>query len=292
MAGKMIEFRANGRTAPGYLATPDGGSGPGIIVIQEWWGLVDHIRQVADRFAAAGFVALAPDLYHGESTTSPDEAGRKMMALNIAEAGKDLAGAADHLLSLDAVSPKKLAALGFCMGGQLALFAATEHADKVSAAVDFYGIHPNVKLDFGRLKGPVLAHFGKQDEFVKEADARALAEEINQLGRQHRRELLRLRARVFQRLPPRGVRRGRRQARVGSHARLLEDQSRLTRAAALYFVASTVVLVAPVYTWFGNHVEPRVFGLPWSLCYVLGVIATNFIVLALLYRYRVIDDDG
>jgi carboxymethylenebutenolidase len=178
----MIEFKANGRTAPGYLSLPEGGSGPGVIVIQEWWGLVDHIKDVADRFAAAGFVALAPDLYHGDSTTSPDEAGRKMMALNIAEAGKDLAGAADHLLGLDAVSPKKVAALGFCMGGQLALLAATEHSDKVAAAVDFYGIHPSVSLDFGKLKGPVLAHFGKTDGFVKEDDAKALVAKIQEAG--------------------------------------------------------------------------------------------------------------
>jgi carboxymethylenebutenolidase len=180
--GNMIEFEANGRVAPGYLATPPGGSGPGVIVIQEWWGLVDHIKDVANRFAAAGFVALAPDLYHGDATTSPDEAGRKMMALDIAEAGKDLAGAAAYLLALEAVNPKKVAALGFCMGGQLALLAATDHGDKVCAAVDFYGIHPSVELDFARLKVPVLAHFGKSDGFVKEADARALVETIRGAG--------------------------------------------------------------------------------------------------------------
>jgi carboxymethylenebutenolidase len=178
----MIEFTANGRSAPGYLALPAGGSGPGVIVIQEWWGLVDHIKEVADRFADAGYVALAPDLYHGDSTTSPDEAGRKMMALNIAEAGKDLAGAADHLLGLDAVTPKKVAALGFCMGGQLALLAATEHGDKIAAAVDFYGIHPSVELDFGKLKAPVLAHFGKSDGFVKEEAAKELVSTIEGAG--------------------------------------------------------------------------------------------------------------
>jgi carboxymethylenebutenolidase len=151
-------------------------------VIQEWWGLVDHIKDVANRFAEAGFVALAPDLYHGDATTSPDEAGRKMMALDIENAGKDLAGAAAHLLSLDAVSPKKVAALGFCMGGQLALLAATDHGDKVSAAVDFYGIHPSVELDFAALKAPVLAHFGKTDGFVSEESARALVSKIEGAG--------------------------------------------------------------------------------------------------------------
>ena len=181
MPSQMIEFPANGRTCPGYLATPASGSGPGLLVIQEWWGLVDHIKQVADRFAEAGFVALAPDLYHGDSTTNPDEAGRKMMALNIAEAGKDLVGAASHLLSLDAVSPKKVGALGFCMGGQLALYAATAH-DQVAAAVDFYGIHPEVKPDFSKLRGPVQCHFGREDGFVKEADANALVAQIKAAG--------------------------------------------------------------------------------------------------------------
>jgi carboxymethylenebutenolidase len=182
MPTTMIEFRANGRMTPGYLATPQGGAkGPAVIVIQEWWGLVDHIKRVADRFAAEGFVALAPDLYHGESTTSPDEAGRKMMALDIAQAGKDLVGAADYLLSHESVAPKKVAALGFCMGGQLALYAATAH-EQIAAAVDFYGIHPAVKPDFSKLRGPVLAHFGKKDGFVKEADARALVETIQAAG--------------------------------------------------------------------------------------------------------------
>ena len=182
--GEMIEFRANGRTAPGYLAKPPSGRGPGLIVIQEWWGLVQHIKDVADRFAAEGFVVLAPDLYHGESTTSPDEAGRKLMALNIAESSKDLRGAAEHLLALPEVEPKKVAALGFCMGGQLALFAACEHPDRVAAAVDFYGIHPHVKIEPSGLRGPVLAHFGRTDGFVKEEDARALVAKIEGAGKQ------------------------------------------------------------------------------------------------------------
>lgn len=178
----MIEFKANGRTAPGYLAKPSSGKGPGIIVIQEWWGLVDHIKDVADRFAAEGFVALAPDLFHGERTTDPDEAGRKMMALDIAEAGKDLSGAAQHLLDLPEVEPKKVAALGFCMGGQLALYAGAEHHDKISAAVDFYGIHPSVDLEFSKLQIPLLGHFGKKDHFVSEDAAKDLIAKINAAG--------------------------------------------------------------------------------------------------------------
>ena len=179
--GEMIEFAANGGRGSGYLAKPASGSGPGLLVIQEWWGLVDHIKQVADRFAKAGFVALAPDMYHGETTTSPDDAGRLMMALDIEHAGKDLRGAAEHLLSLDAVTSKTVGALGFCMGGQLALYAAVEHP-QIAACVDFYGIHPEVKPDFAKLKGKVLCHWGKDDAFVTPDAAKALVDAIRAAG--------------------------------------------------------------------------------------------------------------
>jgi len=183
MTGRLVDFPVQNRRTSGYLATPAIGKGPGLLVIQEWWGLVDHIKSVTDRFAAEGFVTLAPDLYHGESTTKPDEAGRKMMALDIAGAAEDLRAAAEHVLSLDDTQPKRVAALGFCMGGHLALYGACAHPDKISAAIDFYGIHPHVKIDPSKLGGPVLAHFGKTDEFVKEADATALVDKIRTAGK-------------------------------------------------------------------------------------------------------------
>ncbi|HVF39843.1 MAG TPA: dienelactone hydrolase family protein [Gemmatimonadaceae bacterium] len=178
----MIEFRANGRTANGYVSLP-AQPGPGIVVIQEWWGLVDHIKDLVDRFAAEGFVALAPDLYHGDMTRSPDAAGKMLMALNIGEAGKDIRGAADYLLSLEEVQPKKVATLGFCMGGQLALYAAAKFPEQISAGVDFYGIHPNAQIDPDELRVPVLAHFGKRDPTVPEADARKLVESLQSAGK-------------------------------------------------------------------------------------------------------------
>jgi carboxymethylenebutenolidase len=181
MQGQMIEFRANGRTTPGYLNT-HAGAGPGLIVVQEYWGLVDHIKQLADRFASEGFITLAPDLYHGQQTRSPDEAGKLLMALNIAGAAIDLAGAADHLLALPSVRPKKVGTVGFCMGGQLALFAAQEYPDRIAAAVDFYGVHPHTPIDPSKLRVPALAHFGRRDNTVKEADARALAERYRAVG--------------------------------------------------------------------------------------------------------------
>src|SRR6266850_6421001 len=94
----MVKFSSNGGEVEGYLAVPEKGNGPGVVVIQEWWGLVDHIKEVCDRFAANGYVALAPDLYHGKIAKSPDEAGKLMMALRIDGAEKDLRGAIELLL--------------------------------------------------------------------------------------------------------------------------------------------------------------------------------------------------
>jgi dienelactone hydrolase len=117
--GELVDFKANGRTGNGYLAIPQSGSGPGVIVIQEWWGLVDHIKDVCDRFSGEGFVALAPDLYHGKAAKSPDEAGKLMMALRIDEAEKDLSGAAQYLLDHRATTGDKVGVIGFCMEQQL-----------------------------------------------------------------------------------------------------------------------------------------------------------------------------
>ena len=130
--GTMVEFAANGGTGSGYLTKPESGEGPGVVVIQEWWGLVGHIKTVADRFASAGYVALAPDMYHGEATQSPDDAGKLMMALNIDGAEKDLRGAVDYVAS--ASTGEKIGLIGFCMGGQLALFAASKN-DRIGACV-------------------------------------------------------------------------------------------------------------------------------------------------------------
>ncbi len=181
MAGELIEFSSNGSTTPGYLSLPESGSGPALIVLQEWWGLVDHIKDVADRFAAEGFVALAPDLYHGESTSSPDDAGRLMMALDIDRATRDVSGAVQYLLGLGAVAPKKVGTVGFCMGGQLALAAACQ-SPEVAACIDFYGVHPNITLDFSGLRAPVLGLFAENDAFVSPEVAGKLEHDLNEAG--------------------------------------------------------------------------------------------------------------
>jgi len=180
MAGKMVEFPSNGGTTSGYLATPASGKGPGVLVIQEWWGLVGHIKKVCDRFAGEGFTALAPDLYHGKTAGEPDEAGKLFMALNIAQAEKDLRGAA-KLLAGQSSTPK-IGVVGFCMGGQLALFAATLNPS-VGATVNFYGVHPNVKPDYAKLAGPVLGLFAEKDQFVTPHVARDTDAAIKKAGK-------------------------------------------------------------------------------------------------------------
>lgn len=174
-----VEFPANGGTAKGYLAEPDG-EGPGVVVLQEWWGVDDHIRDVCDRFAAEGFVALAPDLFHGETTDQPSEAEQKTMALDMDEAIKEMRGAvqfvAQHEICTGAVG-----AVGFCLGGGLSAHAAAASPD-ISATVIFYYVMPHGKPDFSKINGPVLGHFGTEDEFISLDDAKALEEEIRSAG--------------------------------------------------------------------------------------------------------------
>ena len=135
--GKSIVFSSDGATCGGYLALPQAGHGPGIIVIQEWWGVVGHITAVADRFATAGFVALAPDLYHGEIAKEPDHAMKLLMGLAMDKAALDIAGAAEYLLNRSEVVGNGIGAIGFCMGGSLALWSATL-SPRVKASVAFY----------------------------------------------------------------------------------------------------------------------------------------------------------
>jgi len=180
--GLGVQFQSNGGTTDGYLAVPASGKGPGVVVIQEWWGLVDHIRDVCDRFAGEGFVALAPDLYHGEVAKSPDEAGKMMMALRIDEAEKDLKGAMTYLLGHEATSSEKLGTVGFCMGGALSLYAASKNSS-VGACVVFYGIHPKVKPDLPNLQAPVLGIYAERDKSTPPAAVHELEAELHALGK-------------------------------------------------------------------------------------------------------------
>ena len=179
MAGRMVEFPSNGSTATGYLSVPAGGPGPGLVVIQEWWGLNDQIKRTADRFAEAGFAALVPDLYHGRVVgfQEPDEAGKVMMALDSGRAAKELRGAVDYLLSSGDAQGEYVGALGYCMGGALAITLAASH-DKVRAVVSFYGV-PGAETDLGKIAGSVLGHFGDHDELASPEAVQKLNDDLD-----------------------------------------------------------------------------------------------------------------
>lgn len=176
-----IEFSTSAGPTHGYLATPAGEQGPAVIVLQEWWGLEEHIRSVCDRLADAGFHALAPDLFDGETTTQPSEAEQKMMALSMDKVEPQMCGAADHLAALAGVRGDGVGSLGFCLGGGLAVWAAATCA-KITAAVSYYYVMPHGKPAFSAVKGPVLGHFGTGDAFIPHDDAEALESELREAG--------------------------------------------------------------------------------------------------------------
>jgi carboxymethylenebutenolidase len=174
-----VEFEANGRTARGYLAEPEG-EGPGVVVLGEWWGLDDDVRRIVDSFAQEGFVALAPDLYGGKTTEEPDEAQKQMMAMNMAEAEKEMRGAVEYVLE----HPKcngTVGSVGFCVGGGLSIWAASANP-KIGAAVTYYYVMPHGKPDFSNIDAPVLGHFGTADDFISPDDAKALQQELQEAG--------------------------------------------------------------------------------------------------------------
>ena len=185
----MIEFPSNGGTTPAYLAQPDDeGSHPAVIVIQEWWGLVPHIKDVAERFAGKGYIALAPDLYHGQAAAEPDEARKLAMALDRDRAVAEIGAAARYLASLPAAEPKRVGVVGWCMGGGLSLSAAADYGGRgsgaIGAAVCFYG-RPLASSDCARLHAPVLGLFAEEDHGISVADVHAFEDELMEYGVPH-----------------------------------------------------------------------------------------------------------
>src|SRR5258706_10327615 len=161
VATEQITFPVNGGSGQGYLAQPEGpGPHRAVVVIQEWWGLNEHIKDIARRFAAAGYVALAPDLYHGSVAEEPDDARRLVMDMQIAEAAKEMAGAAAHLASRTDVAPKRAGAIGFCLGGSLALLLASQ-SPQVGAVASFYGGRQFEADELRTSTAPMLANFGE-----------------------------------------------------------------------------------------------------------------------------------
>jgi carboxymethylenebutenolidase len=181
--GQRVEFPSNGHTCQGYLAIPESGSGLAVVVIQEWWGLVDHIQDVCDRFAKEGFVAIAPDLYHGKTTKSPDDAMKMLMELDAERAVKEIAGAGAYVLQRPECTSKKYGVVGFCMGGALAQYAATKDASNVGAAASFYGGFKQVQPEWDKLQAALLLIYGEDDKGVPPEHGRELEAKLQKLGK-------------------------------------------------------------------------------------------------------------
>lgn len=183
---QTVEFKSNGHTASGYLVTPASGSGPGILVIQEWWGLDSGIKEMAERLGKAGFVALAPDLYHGELAghTEMDKAGQLMKSLPPDRAARDMSGAIDYLTSHPAVRGKGIGVVGFCMGGMLAFLIAAQRGDVVKAVVPFYGFPQGpMEPDWSKLTAVVRGHMAENDSFFPPDKARELEAKLRSMGK-------------------------------------------------------------------------------------------------------------
>ena len=176
--GQRVEFPSNAHTCQGYFA----GKGPAVVVIQEYWGLVPHIQDVVERFAAEGFAAIAPDLYHGKTTKSPDEAGRMLMELDADRAEREIAGAGEWLLEQPACTSKNYGVVGFCMGGALAQYTATKEAE-VGATVSFYGGFKKVAMDWNNLRAPLLLIYGENDRGVSPEQGRQLEQQLKKMGK-------------------------------------------------------------------------------------------------------------
>jgi carboxymethylenebutenolidase len=182
----IVEFASNGSTASGYLATPSSGSGPGVLVIQEWWGLDSGIKEMADRLAAAGFVAFVPDLYHGELAAHDemDKAAHLMNSLPPDRAARDMSGAVDYLAKHPAVTSKGIGVVGFCMGGMLSFLIAANRSDTVRAVVPFYGFPQGaMEPDWSKLTAAVSGHMAENDSFFPPDAARALEAKLRGMGK-------------------------------------------------------------------------------------------------------------
>lgn len=173
----MIDFPSNDHTTPGFLARPEGdGSYPAVVAIQEWWGLNDNIRDIAQRLAREGYVVLAPDLYHGRLTEEPDEARKLAMALDRNRAVNEIAAAAAYLKGMVFTQSTKIGVVGWCMGGGLSLSAAAQ-SDDIGAAVAFYG-QPLSAEDTRRLRVPVLGLFAENDQGISVDKVRTFEAEL------------------------------------------------------------------------------------------------------------------
>jgi carboxymethylenebutenolidase len=179
--GKLIVYkRPDGQTVNGYLAEPsENRNSPGVVVIQEWWGLNDQIKSVADTLAAAGYRALVPDLFRGKVALDAPEAEHLMKGLNFGDAAsQDVRGAAQYL---KASGSTKVGVTGFCMGGALTLLAAV-NVPELDTAVVWYGVPPLEYVDASKIKIPLMGHFGIRDTVFPIATVDELEKKLRQFA--------------------------------------------------------------------------------------------------------------
>ena len=162
MPGEYITFPSNEGQTRAYISAPPSGSGPGLLVIQEWWGLVQHIANQADRYAQRGFVAMAPDLYSGQTAQEPDHAMTLMRELDIPSAAGKLTQAAEFLRTHESNSTGKVGCVGYCMGGGMTLLLASKGA--IDAGAPFYGVLPSGNPDPATIECPIQGHYAEHDD--------------------------------------------------------------------------------------------------------------------------------
>ncbi|MBV8162092.1 MAG: dienelactone hydrolase family protein [Acidimicrobiia bacterium] len=183
--GEHVDFPSNGSTAGGYLAPARDGAGPGVVVLQEWWGVDDYIRGVCDDLSGEDCTALAPDLYHGQVAkhTEMDKAAELLHALPPDRSARDMGGAVTFLLGHEAVRGQSVGVVGYCMGGMLALVLAAQQGDRVGAVVSYYG-YPSgdTEPDWSQLRAPVMMHVAENDDFFGARGADDLAKRLEDMG--------------------------------------------------------------------------------------------------------------
>ncbi|MGH2461580.1 MAG: dienelactone hydrolase family protein [Chloroflexota bacterium] len=192
VVAELVRYSAHGVAGltelEGFLARPnDGTPHPGVIVIQEWWGLEPHIKSVAERLADAGYVALAPDLYHGKIATEPNEAQKAMMAFNLDQAVDEIQQAIDYLQGRDDVQPKKVGVVGFCMGGRLTWRVAERENGELAAIAPFYagGFQPTT-ADIQKVTAPALVVWGRSDQSIPAAQREHIEKLLRDEGKTYK----------------------------------------------------------------------------------------------------------
>ncbi|MEO7021282.1 MAG: dienelactone hydrolase family protein [Ktedonobacteraceae bacterium] len=182
----QVDLKINGDGAYAYVAQPDDdATHPGVVLIQEWWGIEPHIRSIAQKLAAEGFVVAVPDLYHGKVATEPDDAMKMYMMLtgNVDRASKEIIGTLETLKAMPSVEPKKLGLIGFCVGGFLTYTVAARY-DNLAAAVPFYGGGYDPKPDeVAKVNAPVLAVYGSRDDSISAAQVEKIEQMYKEAGK-------------------------------------------------------------------------------------------------------------